>query len=70
MLVTLYLTTCLVVAPARCDEMEFVFESRRGSLAQCMFEAPAFIAEWSSGHPKWKVTRWYCGPLGRSTQDI
>lgn len=70
MLVALYLTTCLLNTPAQCDEKEFVFESSTGSLKQCMFAAPPFIAEWVSNHPKWKVTRWRCGKPNRGLQDI
>lgn len=59
MFVALVLTVCSVTDPADCRNQEFTFESH-GSLAQCMFEAQPWIANWQFAHPKLKVARWKC----------
>jgi hypothetical protein len=69
MFVALVLTVCMLSDPGQCQDQELIFESH-GSLAQCMFEAPPYIAEWATTHPQWKVTRWKCadpGALGSRT---
>lgn len=63
MFIALVLTVCLVSNQAQCEDQELIFESY-GSLAQCMFAAPPYIAEWQSTHPAWKVARWRCSPPG------
>ena len=69
MFVDLVLTVCLVANMQSCEDQHHLFESR-GSLAQCMFLAPSYIAEWSDTHPKWKVTRWKCMDPGDDGKPI
>jgi hypothetical protein len=64
MFVALVLTVCLVSNQSECKDQELLFESH-GSLMQCMFEAPPYIAEWTVTHPNWKVTRWRCAAPGQ-----
>lgn len=58
-MVDLMLTVCLLADPNNCQTEHLYFESR-GSLAQCMFLAPAEIAKWSEQHPGRRVVRWKC----------
>ncbi|MFO1089538.1 MAG: hypothetical protein U1E46_08140 [Hyphomicrobiales bacterium] len=59
-MIALIVTVCAITSAADCHDETFYFESH-GSLAQCMFEAQPYIAEWSANHPKWSVSRWKCG---------
>jgi len=69
MFVDLILTVCLVTSMKTCEDQHLLFESR-GSLANCMFLAPSYIAEWSGQHPKWKVVRWRCAEPGAEGNAI
>jgi hypothetical protein len=69
MLVALVLTVCAVTQPENCRKESFIFESH-GGLAQCMFEAQPWIAQWQAAHPAVRVTRWRCenpGAVGKPT---
>ncbi|WP_157016224.1 hypothetical protein [Mesorhizobium xinjiangense] len=62
-LVELVMTVCLAASPEECRVERHSFESTgesAGSLMQCMFLAPSYIARWSQQHPAHRVVRWRC----------
>ena len=66
-MVALIVTVCAFLNGANCHDETFYFESR-GSLNDCMSEAPLYLAEWGSTHPKWQIRRWTCDWPERSRQ--
>ena len=58
-LVDLVLTVCLAANANSCRTEHLYFE-HNGSLMQCMFRAPTYIAQWTEDHPAFKVVRWKC----------
>jgi hypothetical protein len=58
-MVALIVTVCALLDSASCHDETFYFESH-GSLNACMYEAPLYLAQWGSAHPKWQIRRWTC----------
>jgi hypothetical protein len=58
-LVELILTVCTLAQPATCKEEHLQFLDQ-GSLMQCLFQAPPFIAQWVDKHQGHRVVKWRC----------
>jgi hypothetical protein len=61
----LLVSVCLIDDPNRCKDVGLVYTEESLTPMQCMMGAPAEIAKWSEGHPKWVAKRWTCRPAGQ-----
>jgi hypothetical protein len=66
-MVALIVTVCAFLNGADCHDETFYFESH-GTLNDCMYEAPLYLAQWGSTHPKWQIRRWTCDWPERNRQ--
>jgi hypothetical protein len=58
-LIELILTVCSLAQPTSCQDQHLQFLDQ-GSLMQCMFQAPTYIAQWTGEHPGRQVVKWRC----------
>ena len=65
----LLLTVCLLAVPTDCRDEHIPSLEPLAPMA-CLTGAQPMIAEWSASHPKWKITRWRCGPVGAAGQEL
>ena len=66
----LVLTICLLAAPSDCHDEHLSVSMEQTTPMQCMIGAQSVIAEWLASRPKWKVTKWRCGPAGFTGKEI
>jgi hypothetical protein len=60
----LVLWTCLLSDPTVCRDHKLpLFYGI--SAKECMLRAPPHIAQWSEGHPQWRIVRWHCRAADR-----
>jgi hypothetical protein len=69
MWIELIVAVCLYSDPGVCRELQFQFVEER-SLDGCMARAQPYMANWSAGHPKWRVVRWKCEFSSSGKRDI
>lgn len=63
-MIVLSLVFCLSAQPTICQQV--TPDSYPSGIA-CFLDAQQKAAEWESDHPKWRLTRWRCGPPERET---
>jgi hypothetical protein len=61
---SLLLTICLAANPSECRTEPIAFDG--GPVACALFGQQAAI-EWLALHPKWRLSKWRCGPTTRET---
>lgn len=64
-MIELVVSVCLIAEPARCKDVNLVFDADSVTTMQCMMGAGPEIARWIGEHPKWQLKRWACQPAGR-----
>ena len=57
--VDLILTVCTLAQPDVCQDQRHQFVDA-GSLRQCMYQAPLFMANWADEHPDQRIAKWRC----------
>lgn len=60
----LLILACLIAAPDQCRQERLPVVSEEVPPLSCMFIAPAIAAKWQEEHPKWRVHRFGCVPVG------
>jgi hypothetical protein len=58
-MVELIVMVCSLLNPNACSEKHFMFQTQ-GTLADCMFQAQPYLAQWAGEHPNDRVTRFRC----------
>lgn len=58
----LVVTACKLSDPTVCGERIIPVDIQ--SPMGCMMASPPLIAKWESEHPKWRVKKWTCKPVG------
>jgi len=69
-LIELLFTACSILHPTECREVNFQFIDQGGSLAQCMQQAPPYMARWASEHEDLRVVRWRCAYPESRERDL
>lgn len=55
---------CLISAPERCRDVSLVLEANNAASFSCMFEGQLRLAQWTTTHPNWRITRFTCREAG------
>jgi hypothetical protein len=55
----LMMIACLLVQPARCEEVHLPFQQPMG-LSQCLYQAQFQMVHWLEARPGWAIRRWRC----------
>jgi hypothetical protein len=63
-MIELVMTVCLIAAPSDCRKERIAFE---GGFLACSRVGQMAAADWIATHPRWRLTRWSCGPTTRET---
>lgn len=59
-LIEVVITVCSLAHPDGCMDKHIQFVDQGASLAQCMMQAPVYLAEWSGDHPDEQIKKWRC----------
>lgn len=59
-MIELVLSVCLISAPDTCKDVNLNYMSDRVSPQQCMMRGQITAAQWSAGHPEWRITKFKC----------
>jgi len=57
--VELIFTVCSIINPTDCREEHLQFMDQ-GSLAQCVWHAQPYLAQWVNQHENLRVAKWHC----------
>ena len=68
-MIELILTVCTLAASERCSETHLRFVSD-ATPAECIMQAPPYIAAWSEQHPGTRVARWRCAYPDQGGKEI
>lgn len=69
-MIVLVMSVCLLAEANTCKNVHLAYSSQSVTPMQCLMGGQAQIAQWSNGHPKWRVKRWKCAPAAQIAQDI
>lgn len=61
-MIEIVMSVCIISEPSRCEDVRLSYMAEAVTPHQCMMYGQAEIAKWTEGHPKWRVTKWRCGP--------
>ncbi|WP_073198350.1 hypothetical protein [Roseovarius marisflavi] len=61
-MIELLFIVCLRAQPEICEDRAFQYTDR--STRGCMAEAIPQLSLWAKDHPRWRISRWSCQPLG------
>lgn len=69
-MIVLVLLVCLAGDAQTCKDVHLSYSAQSVTLMQCLMGGQAQIAQWSNGHPKWRVKRWKCTHVSQLAKDI
>ncbi|WP_417729322.1 hypothetical protein [Roseovarius sp.] len=61
-MIELLFVACLAREPEICEERAFQYTDR--TARGCMARAIPELSKWAQTHPRWRIARWSCQPLG------
>jgi len=59
-MIELVLSVCLLSAPDTCKDVSLSYMGDQVSPQQCMYRGQITAAQWSAGHPEWRIAKWKC----------
>lgn len=59
-MIELIFMACLATMPDHCRERSLLFSDI--TVGICTMQSQAVLADWSSRHPGWRISRWACRP--------
>lgn len=62
-MIEIVLTACSIVQGATCKEISLTFMEPEAALSvyACAHNGQLAVAQWSEGHPNWRVVKFTCG---------
>jgi hypothetical protein len=64
----LVIAACLIDAPSQCRDVYLNFEADNATPMQCAFYGQIEMAKWLGEHPRYRITKWRCGPAGQTAK--
>jgi len=69
-MIVLVMSVCLLAEANTCKNVHLAYSAQSVTPMQCLMGGQTQIAQWTNGHPKWRVKRWKCAPAAQIAKDI
>lgn len=64
-IIEILFTACLIASPDQCEPKALQFAENVAPMA-CLMQAQPYLAQWTTQHPKWRVTEWRCQQINET----